>query len=297
MRKRGFTLVEGIVVVVVIALLLALTLPIVLKRIRAQATENLIVATENWDVEEARSAIRRGADVNVRVALVNSTRTFITESGSQSVAITRITKGGLISLLHCALRSEDLELAQLLIDNDAEVDMGVESGHSPIRMNLHKPDAIRLLARSGADLDQLSPNGKTLLSETVWSEDSLRALLEVGAKPEITSGEKLTAHTLPWFRLDAVRTLLQYCEPIDFDALDRDGNTVLHNLVARGGALVAVEFLLSRGVNVNAINSKTGETPLDTLRRTQSSGFRPVEEVLIKAGAKTAAALNDEAEQ
>jgi ankyrin repeat protein len=155
-------------------------------------------------------------------------------------------KGASISCLDVACQNGLTEIAVLLIDHGAKVDLKGAFGHSPLRIASRNGnlDIVKILIGKGARIDTEGEDLATPLESAAGKGhlDIVKVLIEAGAK---------------------------------VNHQDKDGDTPLHE-AARGGYLEVAQYLLSKGADTS-IKDSDGSTAGDIAR---SSGQPKVAELL-----------------
>lgn len=135
------------------------------------------------------------------------------------------------SALHYAAQRGNLELATLLCEQDADVDLLNEDSEAPIHLASHAGP---------------------------WKSEPARELVRLLLSYGATTG----LHTLAVVGDDQAIAELMESEPIDVNELDTGNRTALFH-AAHNNHLQVVRLLLDHGANPN-LSGKDGETPLSS---------------------------------
>ena len=178
------------------------------------------------------------------------------------------------TLLHHFVNSP--EHVEALIQVGAAVDATDKHGRTPLCL-AENTDSIKLLARSGADVNAKDSAGQTLLHRFVNSPEHVEALIQVGAAVDATDEHGRTPLHLAE-NLDSIRLLADTGAKLN--APDDQGLSPLH-LAANSPE--RVEALIRAGADVNTA-APSGKTPLHI-----TTSARTVQ-LLLRAGAAIDAA-------
>ena len=128
-------------------------------------------------------------------------------------------------------------------------------------------ETARILIEAGADIDAKNNSGETPF-QTLLSEDIHKLIVEKTAD-RINVDQKNKVGATPLFYAqngEVARKLIERGADVDFKIVSDDGIEVSvlsqHSSVSEDRRLEVVRALLEAGVNVNAINSKSGSTSL-----------------------------------
>jgi cytohesin len=255
--------VRAITVLLMAALL---TVPIgfgLTRRARAEAASELQEKTsKSWrqavsdaDYIQIKLHLAHGADANAKVKL----------SGDIP--------------LHVAVEKGKIETANLLIQKGADVNAKNSTGITPLHIAAQKSDIkmANLLILKGADVNAKNKYGLTPVSRALLSDGGGRRMVEL----LVSKGAKVSALHLAAHRgdIDKVRIILE--QSTNVDIRDKAGHTPLF-YAASAGQMHVVEFLISKGADVNAKDNRGGETPLFYAG---DAGWKNVVELLIEKGA------------
>ncbi|KAL9648184.1 hypothetical protein ABK040_009188 [Willaertia magna] len=136
------------------------------------------------------------------------------------------------SPLLSAVRNEDLLMVELLLENNADVNLAANDGNSPLFWSVYyspcKIEIVNLLLKKGADVDKKTANGWTPLMRAVHNNDVkvLKLLLENNADVNLMNDDSETPLTI---------------------AVDNSNNVI-------------VEILLAKGADVEITDPKSGKT-------------------------------------
>jgi ankyrin repeat protein len=218
------------------------------------STESLYQAVAKGDNEQVKSLISQGADINVK-------------------------NGTGATPLHVAIANGKIETANLLIQKGADVNTKDIKGNTPLHAAAVKGDikTANLLISKGADVNVENKYGLTPVSRALLSDGGGRLMVEL----LVSKGAKVSALHLAAHRgdIDKVRSILE--KGTNVDVRDKAGHTPLF-YAASAGQLHVVEFLISKGADVNAKDNRDGETPLFYAG---DAGWKNVVELLIAKGA------------
>jgi ankyrin repeat protein len=169
--------------------------------------------------------------------------------------------------LHWAVMNGNVEIAQLLLQNGADVNARSNNGSSPLHVaikesNLHV-DIVKLLLENGADV-HARKNGETPLCLAALinyrlsdsNNDTPLSLAELINYPFASfsdSNSKLNEDLV-----EIVKLLLE--KGADVNASNENGETPLHS-ASKNGQFEITNLLLKNGADVNAVNNREW-TPL-----------------------------------
>jgi len=161
----------------------------------------LIWAIKNDDIELANLLIEKGADVNAKDDIFGDTPlSMAAEKGNKEIVKLLIEKGAKIDvridrdpILIWAIKNDDIELAKLLIDRDANVNVQDNYGNTPLSMAAEKgnKEIVKLLIEKGADVNGGHSFRKAPLMQTCDPEIMTLLLLN-GANYEDTGQRKIS---------------------------------------------------------------------------------------------------------
>eukprot|EP00397_Hematodinium_sp_SG-2012_P040133 GEMP01043925.1.p1 GENE.GEMP01043925.1~~GEMP01043925.1.p1 ORF type:complete len:183 (+),score=22.20 GEMP01043925.1:81-629(+) len=137
--------------------------------LKANASQNLIIAAKRGDLKAAHSALRSRADVNTRLHVVFRKGSIEARNNAGS------SRNAGLSPLMFAAKEGNIELAQLLLDWRAKVNAEEEDGYRALHfacLNGHF-DVACLLIQHGANPDALTHNNLRPL-DLCAPEDTLR---------------------------------------------------------------------------------------------------------------------------
>ena len=165
--------------------------------------------------------------------------------------------GRYVSPLAAALSMGDLNIAQLLYDHGAYVDVQDSSGRTPLYSASRHPEIVEWLLSHGADPHFRSYDSCLHIAAQYGRVEASRILLQ-----RKVDQNSLTSHyydRTPLHaaskegHLDVVRLLLKH--GVDVNVQDNNRSTTLHLALDNGHVGIA-KLLLERGVNVNAQNNR-----------------------------------------
>lgn len=132
-----------------------------------------------------------------------------------------------------------------------------------------KPDMLELLLKHGANPNDRTSDGHTILLQAAHSPEMLRILLKHGARHDIPSRELSGYSILPLFAAkknpEAVKVLLEH--GVDPNTLDDSGQNVLHSFINGNVQIDAepilrlAEIMIPAGLDINARDA-TGKSLL-----------------------------------
>jgi len=219
-----------------------------------EATQSLHEVAANGDLEQVKFLIRNGADVNAKY-------------------------GNGATPLHIAIMNGKIETAHLLIEKGADVNAMARNANTPLHVAALKGDmkTANLLISKGADVNAKTKYGLTPISRALLSDGGGRLMVEL----LVSKGAKISALHLAAHRGDIDKVRSSLAKGTKVDVRDTAGHTPLF-YAASTGQMHVVEFLISKGADVNAKDNRGGETPLFYAG---DVGWKNVVELLIAKGA------------
>lgn len=186
------------------------------------------------------------------------------------------------SLLGLATDAGHYDMMLLLISKGAEVNAGSEySGDTPLHDAVRWDDveAIQILLDNGADIRVGNKYKETPLHYAAWQDEQKAAslLIAKGADPNARDSYQLTPlhEAVRYGHTEIARIMLD--AGADVNARTEDGVTPLHYAASEN--LDVVKLLVERGVDVNAV-TEDGLSPLTY------SKFKGIADYLVVKGAK-----------
>ncbi len=177
--------------------------------------------------------------------------------------------------LHCAIHNNP-DFAIFLIKNNANLTITDKSGYAPIHIAAKKNDLITLktILDSGFDANFVNSNHESALFYATL--DAAKLLIHSGAKVSLISKMGIT----PIFVAPEETSIFLIEEGADFGLKKPDGQNILHSAIERHWSKKGIDYLLEKGVNINA-QDNAGRTPLHLALL----AYQPSYEHLILKGA------------
>ncbi|CAO3663920.1 unnamed protein product [Umbelopsis ramanniana] len=166
--------------------------------------------------------------------------------------------------LHAAAQSDNADAVELLLDNDALVDIPDELGHTPLydATFAKSIESMKLLLNAGAQCDTVDSQGNSLLHIAVSQDfsDGIDLLVKHGCDVNTTnaSGISPLANSIQLNYPKAMKKLLSV--GADPNSRAKYNRSMLHHAVT-WNRLDAVIALLEAGCDLNVVNVMD-ETPL-----------------------------------
>jgi cytohesin len=245
------------------------------------------------NIEAVKQHLAAGTNVDVKGRYSS---TYNTGDWADTVAIKVADR----TPLHEAASWGHMEIAELLIDNGADVNVKSGFGHTPLHwaagnwaaseeVNDEGRQVAELLIAKGADVNAKTDNGRTPLDFAIQFKkpETADLLRKHGGKTGewLKAGESIHIAA----RVGHIEAVKQHlAEGVDVNAKDKDSKTPLLHAAVDGHKDV-VELLIAKGADVNAKN-KYGGTPLFYA---VADGYKDVVELLIAGGADVNAKIED----
>jgi ankyrin repeat protein len=166
--------------------------------------------------------------------------------------------------LHAAAQTDNTDAVELLLDNDALVDIPDELGHTPLydATFARSVDSMKLLLNAGARCDTVDSQGNCLLHIAVSQDfgDGIDLLVEHGCNVNTTNSAGISplANSIQLNYPKTMKKLLSH--GADPNSRAKYNRSMLHHAVT-WNRLDAVVALLEAGCDVNVVNAMD-ETPL-----------------------------------
>ncbi|GFX74022.1 ankyrin-1 [Trichonephila clavipes] len=225
----------------------------------------LFLTIENGNFEIIEFLIAEGADINLTNYLGHKALHFSILYRKKEVLEYLIQKGENVNdpcdgltPLQFAVQNNDFEMAQVLINNGAEIDADSDSGLTPLCLAVrnNNKEIVKILLKYGAD---------------------------------INAKKSLPLSSAILFGLNNIAAILLENEETDIHYRGIDGNSLLH-IASKQGNCFIVETLLARGADANAITLQNGISPLHCAA---DAGYVEIVKILLKSKAKINAVSND----
>ncbi|MFC1601850.1 ankyrin repeat domain-containing protein [Candidatus Sumerlaeota bacterium] len=229
----------------------------------ARKESPLVLAIWAYDMDQVRQLVESGMDVNE-------------------------TDGVTQSALHWAIGRDQLEIAQYLIDEGANIDYYSRVWGTPLYMGLLHPKGTKFLVENGADLHIPVRYGMYPLHVSALFQEAAvtKYLIEQGAEVNAVDVDREPGVTPLHIAADQsepgigiVKLLISAGAKID--ARCHAGTTPLH-AAAHHGSLEVVTLLLENGADPG-VRTNEGDTPASLARK---KGHTAVAEFLEKQVAK-----------
>jgi len=226
--------------------------------------EPLTTAVRCGNKEIVEMLISKGADVNAgaggQVPLYAAAHT-----GRIDIAEYLIDAGANINgvdarkqrwSLEAAVDSQDMKMIEFLLSKGADVKKG--GGWSPLHhaVDVGNRDIVMLLIKHGADIDQGSCYSPLCL--TAWyASDFAELLIDSGGNVNNVASKWGWAPLHWWSAYGGDKDVfdLFVSKGADVNIRTNEEETILHLLVQRGREPDQVKFVLSRGVDINAVDA------------------------------------------
>ncbi len=286
----------------------------------AKYTEALFKAAADGDIEQVKSLISKGADVNAKDKSRRTALHYASEKGHTEVAELLISQGAYINAkdqrevtpLQFAAMRGDKQTIELLLSKGADINAKNNRGRTPLFEAMKSPAAgrkevVQLLASKGAkvpafhlaaymgDLERLKQclqNGTDINTQSECGSTALHAAVNSGNKAIveflISKDAQVDARDVSGLTPSCYAATHKYVDILDLlldngadvNTKDNWAYTLLYYAIW-GDDKDAVELLINRGANVN-VKSNDGYTPLIYAIW---EGNRDLVELLINNGA------------
>lgn len=192
-------------------------------------------------------------------AIIEKDTALVRELLSKKADVRAVSTDGNMPL-HIAIQNDSIEIAELLLNSDAPLNISNARGETPLILGRNNPEMLKLLLKDGAEVDRKGIYQQTAfqLAENI---EARKLLLSKGANINHRSAYGYNALINAVFGKDksAVEFLLD--NEADVNIKKDDGTTPLHTAVESGETEI-VDLLLARGADVSLQNYR-GATPYD----------------------------------
>jgi ankyrin repeat protein/beta-lactamase regulating signal transducer with metallopeptidase domain len=264
------------IVAIVIALLIVPTTLVLTARAQTKPTaererdpvRSLLRAAADGNIEEVKSLISKGADINERGAWGNTALHYACMKGHADVARLLISEGAYVNAvsgsypgqprlnemtpLHCAAASGDRQTIQLLLSKGANLEAKSRYGLTPLLVAMRsaapgRKEVVELLLARGAKVPALH------LAAYIGDMDKVKECLQKGADVNSQADDGGTAlHAAACSgKKDIVELLIS--KGANVDPKDASGLTPLY-YAATHNAEQIVDLLVAKGADVNTTN-------------------------------------------
>ena len=209
-------------------------------------------ALENVRLEDHSQGIFAKVMLDISNGCINEVRATIEKS--EAAVIFEADKNG-FSLLHAAVKANQIEIALLLLERGAEVDAKTNGGTTPLHVavDFNNVEMISILAKHGANIDAQSKLGRTPLFVAVIKDQPsvAKMLIDLGANLNLRNGgERETAlhRAIRYNELHMSEMLIK--SGADVQVQDRFGFTSLGTIMRYKRSRI-LEMVIFNGIDIN----------------------------------------------